>query len=105
MSKLPAELFQQWTHSYEEDAEGVAVYRPADYSFPPARGRRGMDIAADGTFIDHAIGGADVPDIVPGRWSTADGRSLAISFPGAARPDRRLEILRCDDKVLKVRAS
>ncbi|MFG2226315.1 hypothetical protein [Streptomyces sp. NPDC048644] len=105
MSELPAELFRQWTHSYEEDTEGVTVYRPAGYPFPPARGRRGMEIVADGTYIDHVIGGADVPDTVPGRWSTADGRSLAISFPGTDRPSRRLEILQCDGELLKVRAS
>ncbi|MFI7102598.1 hypothetical protein ACIBK8_24945 [Streptomyces sp. NPDC050161] len=105
MSELPAELFRQWTHSYEEDAEGVTVYRPVGYPFPPARGRRGMEIVADGTYIDHAIGAADVPDIVPGRWSTADGRSLDISFPGTDRPVRRLEILQCDGELLTVRAS
>ncbi|MFI1255513.1 hypothetical protein ACH4U6_17285 [Streptomyces netropsis] len=105
MSELPAELFQRWTHSYEEDTEGVTVYRPTDYPFPPARGRRGMEIVADGTYIDHAIGAADVPDIIPGHWSTADGKSLAISFPGTNRPDRRLEILQCDGKLLKVRTS
>ncbi|MFI9202226.1 hypothetical protein [Streptomyces sp. NPDC053048] len=105
VSELPAELFQHWVHSYEDDTEGVAFYRPAGYPFPPARGRRGMEIAADGTFVDHPIGSRDVSGSVPGRWTaTAGGRSLDITFPGTDRPGRRLEILHCDGTSLKVRA-
>ncbi|MEW2030757.1 hypothetical protein AB0901_09605 [Streptomyces roseifaciens] len=105
MSELPAELFRHWVHSYEDDREGVTVYRPAGYPFPPARGRRGMEISPDGTFTDHPIGSRDVPGSVAGRWEAAtDGRSLTVTFPGTSRPGRRLEILHCDGALLKVRA-
>ncbi len=46
MSDLPPELFQHWMHSHEEDSGDVQVYRPADYDFPPARGRRGFELQA-----------------------------------------------------------
>src|SRR5262245_50526487 len=36
---LPEEVFGRWVHSREEDAGGVRVFRPADYQFPPSRGR------------------------------------------------------------------
>ncbi|MBT2511094.1 hypothetical protein J7I98_35795 [Streptomyces sp. ISL-98] len=98
-------LFQYWVHSYEEDADGVMVFRPADYLFPPARGRRGLDFSEDGTFIDHPIGRGDAPGALTGRWEQAEGRELALSFPGEGRRrDRRLNILHCDSKVLRIRA-
>lgn len=101
---VPSCLFQYWVHSFEEDTEGVTVYRPADYAFPPARGRRGMELAADGTFVDHPVGRGDAPDTVPGHWRLVDSRQLAISFPqSSGRPDRDLEILRCDKDILEVR--
>lgn len=39
-----------WTHSFEEDAEGVEVFRPsASFPFPPSRRpRRTLEIGADG---------------------------------------------------------
>jgi len=105
MSDMPSSLFRHWVHSQEEDAEGVAVYRPADYPFPPARGRRGLEFAPDGTFVDHPIGRGDAPGAVAGRWDTADGRRLALTFPAhEQRPDRHIEILHCDDDVLKITA-
>ncbi|MEU4212387.1 hypothetical protein AB0F13_20705 [Streptomyces sp. NPDC026206] len=103
MGEPSSSLFQSWVHSFEEDADGAAVYRPADYPFPPARGRRGLEFARDGTFIDHPIGRGDAPDTVPGHWQLAEGRLLTVSFPAAERPDRRWEILHCDEHVLKIR--
>ncbi|MFI9310871.1 hypothetical protein [Streptomyces triculaminicus] len=103
MSELPPELFRRWVHSYEEDAEGVTVYRPGGHPLPPARGRRGMEIVPDGTFVDRPIGSRDVPGEVVGRWASEDGRTLVVSFPGADRPGRALEIVHCDKDVLKVR--
>ncbi|MBT2511348.1 hypothetical protein J7I98_37145 [Streptomyces sp. ISL-98] len=105
MSELPPSLFRNWVHSFEDDTEGVTVYRPADYPFPPARGRRGLEFAPDGTFIDHPVGRGDAPDAVPGQWRLAEDRRLAVSFPENDRPDRGLEILRCDEDVLEIRSA
>ncbi|QJD99425.1 hypothetical protein HH212_04785 [Massilia forsythiae] len=39
-----------WTHSFEEDADGIEVFRPsASFSFPPSRRpRRTLAFGADG---------------------------------------------------------
>ena len=42
MADLKTCILGQWIHSHEEDAKGVMVYRPANYSFPPSRGRVGV---------------------------------------------------------------
>ncbi|MER5885016.1 hypothetical protein ABT160_14410 [Streptomyces sp. NPDC001941] len=100
---LPEGLFRHWVHSFEEDTGDVRVYRPADYPFPPARGRRGLRLAPDGTFTDHPLGRGDAPDAVPGRWQEAAGGRLAVTFADPGRPDRTLEVVEVGDEVLKVR--
>lgn len=102
MSGPPRELIGTWVHSHEEDTEGVAVYRPASRPLPPARGRRGLEFAADGTFTERPLGRGDAPGTRTGRWVAAspDGSRLALSLPGA---ERQLEVLYVDSEVLKVR--
>lgn len=104
MSGPPPELIGAWVHAYEEDSPGVMVYRPAGYPLPPARGRRGLEFAADGTFTERPLGRADVPGRRTGRWASADaeGHRLALDVPGA---ERQLKVLYVDDQVLRVRAS
>ncbi|MFD5010938.1 hypothetical protein [Streptomyces chartreusis] len=102
MREPPAGLFRSWIHSYEEDHGDVRVYRPDDHPFPPARGRRGMEFAADGAFVDHPLGRGDAPDAVPGHWRLAADGHVVLTFEGA-RPERELEIVRCDEAVLEVR--
>ncbi len=36
-------LCQRWIHSHEEDTDTEMVYRPADFAFPPSRGRTGFE--------------------------------------------------------------
>ncbi|MEU2540657.1 hypothetical protein [Streptomyces iakyrus] len=102
MGEPSSGLFRSWLHSYEEDHEDVRVYRPDDFPFPPARGRRGMEFAPDGTFVDHPLGRGDAPGAVPGRWRLVPDRRIELTFDGD-RPDRELEIVRCDADVLQVR--
>ncbi|MFA7766365.1 hypothetical protein [Streptomyces sp. NRRL S-448] len=105
MSELPSCLIRNWVHSFEEDVGAVTVYRPVDFPFPPARGRRGLEFAPDGIFIDRPIGGGDAPDAVPGRWRLTDGSRVIISFPGSDLPDRGLEIMRCGEDILEIRST
>lgn len=67
--KSPPELFNHWKHSHEEDTSDAKVFRTAAYSFPPSRGREGFEIKPDGQFIRHAIGAADAPEKMNGRWA------------------------------------
>ncbi|GAA3039727.1 hypothetical protein FHS39_004749 [Streptomyces olivoverticillatus] len=103
MNEPPSALFRRWVHSFEEDDDGITAYRPHGHPFPPARGRRGMEFAADGTFTDHPIGRGDALDSVPGLWQTKDGSHLAVSFPAAGLPGRELEIVSCDEELLRLR--
>ncbi|MCX7701691.1 MAG: hypothetical protein N2039_12515 [Gemmataceae bacterium] len=102
--KLPAGLFKPWIHSREEDKEGIQVYRPEGYDFPPARGRAGFEIRKGGEFIDRPIAPADGNEEIPGRWEVVSPGKIRVTFPKS--PDRKaftLEIISCDGKVLKVK--
>jgi hypothetical protein len=61
-----------------------------------------MEFAPDGAFVDHPLGRGDAPGAVPGRWRLVSDRHIALLF-GGTRPDRELEIVRCDERVLQVR--
>lgn len=52
---------RRWWHSFEEDHDDVAVYRPDGFDFPPARGRRGIEIDPDGSMVELGLGADDVP--------------------------------------------
>ena len=75
MPGVPDELKGHWMHSHEEDSGDVRVYRPADYDFPPARGRRGFELRPDGELLLYGPGATDRPEAATGRWSvSASGR-------------------------------
>ncbi|MDQ1537510.1 MAG: hypothetical protein QOE58_1903 [Actinomycetota bacterium] len=71
-------LLGRWVHSREDDHDGINVYRRPDYDFPPARGRRGVEFRADGSFLEWAIGRGDTAEARPGQWGqTPDGATVA----------------------------
>jgi len=74
----PARLHKRWLHSYEEDTETEAVYRPESYAFPPSRGPRpGFELRPDGSCILFGIAPTDAPTTDTGRWNVnGDGRVL-----------------------------
>ncbi|TDO47370.1 hypothetical protein EV643_109267 [Kribbella sp. VKM Ac-2527] len=61
-------MLGRWTHSFEEDHDGISVYRRDDFAFPPARGRRGVEFRPDGTFVEWLIGRGDAPEPHLGEW-------------------------------------
>lgn len=67
-----AALCRQWVHSKEEDTSTETVYRPADFAFPPSRGRRALVFNADGTFKRIGIGPTDISAVTEGTWKIAD---------------------------------
>jgi len=107
MNQLPASLFGRWTHSFEEDAQGTKVYRPASFAFPPARGRAGVELHPDGTFVEWSIGRGDAPQPLTGRWEAdvMNLNRLRVHFDADARPARTIEIVGGDDQVLRLKDS
>jgi hypothetical protein len=70
-------LQRRWTHSHEEDSDTTAVYRPADFAFPPARGRRSFDLGPGGRYTESAPGPSDKPRAGGGKWDI-DGDRIVI---------------------------
>lgn len=104
MPQPPTELFATWRHSHEEDHDDIEVYRPESYDFPPARGRTGMRIAADGTFVEITIGADDRPGSRPGTWqATDDGSRLNLTREHEMAPWDNIEIVELSDEVLRIR--
>lgn len=103
MSGYPKELFRKWKHSFEEDSEGIAVYRPVEYRFPRARGRAGLEFKSDGEFIDSEVGPGDAPREIGGRWNVEGPMCIRVNFSGDIRGSRLFEILQCNETVLKIR--
>lgn len=95
--------FKHWIHSHEEDEKDVQVYRPSNYKFRPSRGREGFEIKSNGEFISYDIGAADGTDIVNGNWIEEESNKLKISFPGGLKKLRILNIVSCDENILKVK--
>jgi hypothetical protein len=101
---MPAQLeglSGRWLHSFEEDHGDVAVYRPADHPFPPARGRDGIEFADDGSFTEWAIGRGDAREPVPGQWHTADAATVAVNTDRGGR--QVLEVVHLGPDRLEVR--
>jgi hypothetical protein len=96
----PTELTRHWGHSFEEDHDDVRVYRPAGHPFPPARGRDGLDLRPDGTYVDIGVGRGDAGSARPGTWH-ADGDRLQLT-PGTG-PQRSVQIVHLAPDRLELR--
>jgi len=95
-------LARRWIHSFEEDHGDVAVYRPIEHEFPPARATRdGIEFAADGSFTEWAVGRGDAREPVPGRWQTAEADTVAVSTEGGG--EQVLDIVHLASDRLEVR--
>ena len=98
MAALPDELMRHWVHSHEEDSGDVRVYRPPDYDFPPARGRRGFELRPDGELLVYGPGATDRPEATTARWSASGSGRVKLG-------DEELEIVSVSPDRLEVRAS
>jgi hypothetical protein len=97
-SSKHAALAKTWVHSHEEDKEGLQVFRPANYPFPPARGRDALHLEADGSLVKSIPGPDDRATTQPaGSWKV-HGKKLILEQGGASK---EYEIERADpDKLL-----
>jgi hypothetical protein len=78
----------RWVRSYEEDTDDELVFRPASYDFPPTRrGRRSIELCADGAYIEQAPGAVDAPEeSARGSWSV-DGDHLVLATERGGEAD------------------
>lgn len=97
------DLTQTWRHSQEEDQGIVQVYRPASYSFPPARGREGYTFAPGGQLTKLAIAPTDGTLPLPGHWRWVSARALHLTFDDPSQQECRLEVLELSSDVLKIK--
>jgi hypothetical protein len=80
------------------------VYRPADFEFPRARGRDGIEFRRDGTFIEWQIGPTDASRGATGRWRSDGSNRVRVTFEmNPTSTPRALEIIQCDEQILIVR--
>jgi hypothetical protein len=99
---LPPQLFRHWIHSREEDQGEVQFFRTEDFPFPPSFGRDGMELRADGTFVQDDVGPADGIEQTPGRWTQQGPGRIVVRFDGA-REDYAFTIVSVEADLLRIR--
>ena len=77
----PAQLVGSWSHSHEEDHEGVQVFRSREYDLPPSRGRETFTLNSDGTAVTGLPGPDDRGTSTDGTWQF-EGNILHVRCPG-----------------------
>ncbi|HEY3491584.1 MAG TPA: hypothetical protein VGK43_01455 [Solirubrobacterales bacterium] len=97
----PDRLYKRWVHSHEEDRDDEAVFRPADFDLPPARGRRSIELRGDGSYVEVFPGPTDAPQEAGGRWSLEDDR-LALQ-PEGDRPAETWRVVTAEEDRLLLR--
>jgi len=93
-------LVGHWVHSHEEDSEGVRVFRPRSFHFPPSRGREELELDADGSSVARGPGPVDVPQEATGTWEL-EGETLRLT---AGEEKRSLRVVTADPEKLVVGA-
>jgi hypothetical protein len=96
-------LHQQWVHAYEEDTPTEAVYRPADYQLPRARGRTGFELKPDQTVTNVGIGRTDAPEETTGSWELEEGDVSTVRIHLNTGETQELPILSLERDRLVVR--
>ena len=94
-------LCRRWGHSFEEDHDGIAVYRPEGFDFPRARGRAGLEFRPDGAFVDRAVGAGDASRAREGSWRADGAGRVRVGLPGGGA--RLLHLVHLSGDRLDVR--
>jgi hypothetical protein len=95
----PNRLHKRWVHSHEEDRDDEAVFRPATFDLPPARGRRSIELRADGSYVESFPGPTDVPQEAGGSWSL-EGDRLALRPKGDQPAETWRVVVAEEDRLL-----
>jgi hypothetical protein len=85
-------MYGHWKHSFEEDGPNEMVYRPESFGFQRSRGRKEIQISADGKFIDTGPGPSDIPVSCKGNWRLEDGIVFITYDDGHAEQFTIIEI-------------
>ena len=102
--KIEREMLQQrWIHAHEEDTPSQAVYRPAGYRLPPARGRDGFELGPENMVKHIGIGRGDVRDEAAGVWEIEEGEVPVLRIQLHSGEERRLNIASVEKDRLVVR--
>jgi hypothetical protein len=104
LENLETCVLGDWIHSHEEDAPGIAIYRPREYEFPPARGRTGFDFMASGKAVHYDIADSDGGEVLSGRWEMQGSNEIKITFDDERIEPIVLQILNCDADKLAARS-
>jgi hypothetical protein len=96
MARAPiarAAVVGSWTHAHEEDRPPRMVFRPSRSAFPPSRGRRTLELRADGSLREEGPGATDRPEGASGRWEWEAPGILALYRGRDRSPFQRLRVL------------
>jgi hypothetical protein len=99
-SPLADDIVGDWLHSHEEDEPGRQVFRRRGHPFPPSRGRRGFELAADGEVREVAPGPDDRTRRTTGTWEL-DGNRLVLRVDGRAPEEFAIDSVEPDRLVLR----
>jgi len=97
-------LCRRWVHSHEEDAEGQKVFRPAEFPFPPSRGRLSFELAADGSARVRHPGAGDRSVGSRGHWKLEDD-VLELDTPKDSTRRRVYAVVSSSAEKLVVRST
>jgi hypothetical protein len=100
---LPVTFFGRWSHSFEEDAGPVQMYRPPAYPFPAELGRDGFELDSTGRFTAYQPGPTDRPVKLSGHWKQKDQQTLEVSFDNPAYPSYKIVVIETSAAVLKIK--
>lgn len=89
---------QSWVHSHDEDSAASRVARPANFPFPPSRGRKAFHPRPDGTLASATPGVDDWPRRATGAWH-AEGDQIRLEQDGQGE-DWTIVALEADRLVL-----
>lgn len=103
MKDLRSCLLGHWIHSHEEDAQGVSVYRPVSYNFPPSRGRDGYEFREGGKLVYYGIAATDGTDLLSGSWTIEGPNLVRIQIDNPRYKPYVLQVVSCDNQALKVK--
>jgi hypothetical protein len=85
-------LLGEWLHSHEEDTPTEMVFRPASYDFPLSRGRSGLRLNPDGTYVETGPAPDDRTRSAEGRWRLTADNALGLSPAIHGSEPRVLEV-------------